>query len=269
MDTWDSATAYDRFMGRWSGLVAQRFVEWLMPDPGLAWLDVGCGTGSLLAAIDAHAEPGLLCGTEPSPEYAAAARSRLGSKAEVTLGAAGALQYDDGVFDIAVSGLVLNFVTEPLQAIDEVRRVVKPGGEVASYVWDYSAGMEMLRVFWDVAVELDPTAKDLDEGDRFPLCRPDALRDLFGEAGLERPRTTDLTVKTHFGDFDEYWGPFEMAQGPAGAYVASLAAGARNRLRDRLRDTIGSGPLVLGARAWAVRGTNVVEQAIPRVPPAE
>ena len=159
--------------------------------------------------------------------------------------------------DAVVSGLVLNFLPDPVAGLAEMVRVARPGGVTAAYVWDYAAGMELLRVFWDAAAELDPAAALLDEGRRFPLCAPAELVRLWRNAGLLEVRGTGLEVATSFRDFDDYWRPFLGGQGPAPAYVATLDDGRRDALRERLRARIEApvdGPIHLRARAWAVCG---------------
>jgi SAM-dependent methyltransferase len=160
-------------------------------------------------------------------------------------------------FDVAVSGLVVNFVPQPLRMIEELARVVRPGGRVALYAWDYAGRMEPLRYFWAAAAELDPRATELDEGRRFPLCRPEPLRELLAAAGLEAVRVSALDVPARFRDFDDYWTPFLGAQGPAPGYVATLDHGARGRLRAALQRRLpadADGSIELVARAWAVCG---------------
>jgi hypothetical protein len=159
-----------------------------------------------------------------------------------------------------VAGLVLNFVSDPGAALAEWRRVTIAGGIVAAYVWDYAERMELIRAFWDAAISLDPAARALDEGVRFPIAGADALADLFRAAGLVDVTTLAIDVPTHFSDFDDVWQPFLGGQGPAPAYVMSLSAGDRDALRGRLRSTLPSAPdgsIDLTARAWAVRGRSV------------
>ena len=154
-------------------------------------------------------------------------------------------------------GLVLNFVPTPSRVIGEMRRVVRPGGTVALYVWDYAGKMELLRYFWDAAIALDPAARALDQGARFPICRPGPLADLLSAAGLEAVTTTAIDVPTVFADFDDYWLPFLGGQGPAPSYCMRLAETQRTALRDRLRAALpvaASGRIALIARAFAVRG---------------
>lgn len=256
MDTFSEGGGYERYMGRWSELVAQRFLAWLGLPAGGSWLDVGCGTGALAAAIAVAAAPGRLVGVDPSPQFIRRARERLGVEAELRVGDARSLPFGPDEFDATVSGLALNFVPDPSVAVREMRRVTREGGVVAAYVWDYGEGMEMLRRFWDIATELDPAIRHLDEAERFPFCRPDALTALFAQAGLAGAATAALEIATEFGSFDEFWRPFLAGQGPAPGYVASLAEGDRDRLAEALRTRLplaDGGSIRLMARAWAVR----------------
>jgi len=164
---------------------------------------------------------------------------------------------DAASFDAAVSGLVLNFVPQPLRAVTEMARVVRPGGVVAAYVWDYAGKMELMRHFWDAAAALDDAARELDEGSRFPICRPAPLTGLFGQAGLHDVEARAIDIPAVFRDFDDYWSPFPGGQGPAPGYAMSLSEERRAALRDRLEAglPIGEdGTIRLIARAWAVRG---------------
>jgi SAM-dependent methyltransferase len=257
-DVWSVGAAYEAYVGRWSARVAREFVRWLAVPPGRSWLDVGCGTGALAAAVVAAAEPARIVGVDPSPTFLDDARIRVAdARAEFVVGDALSLPLPDGACDAVVSGLALNFVPEPDRAVAEFARVARPGGVVAAYVWDYAGGMAMLRHFWDAAAALDPTAADLDEGRRFPLCRPDVLRGLWTDAGLDRVTVEAVDVATTFADFDDFWTPFLGGQGPAPGYVATLTASRRDDLRDLLRSRLPAGPdggIALTARAWAVRG---------------
>jgi SAM-dependent methyltransferase len=161
-------------------------------------------------------------------------------------------------FDAVVSGLMLNFVPNPGIAVAEMKRVARAGGTVAAYVWDYAGKMELLRYFWDAAVVLNPEARDLDEGRRFPLCEPGRLLHLFTEAGLRGTEVRAIDVPTRFRDFDDYWTPFLGGQGPGPGYAMSLPEEARTDLRDQIRRSLpieADGSIPLTARAWAVRGS--------------
>jgi SAM-dependent methyltransferase len=172
------------------------------------------------------------------------------------VGEARRLPLRPGTFDGVVSGLVVNFVQPPEAALAEMVRVAQPGGLVAAYVWDYAGQMQLLRYFWDSAVALDPAAAELDEGLRFPICRPDRLEALFSRAGLRHVESRPIEVPTRFRDFDDYWSPFLGGQGPAPGYVMRLDTSGRVRLQDRLRASLPAdtdGTINLVARAWAVR----------------
>lgn len=257
VEAWSDGDRYERFMGRWSAPVADAFLSWIdMPVEG-RWLDVGCGTGALSAAILARCRPSHLAGIDASADFVAGARRRLGQGPDLRVGDARSLPFPDNDVDAAVSGLCLNFVDDPLDAVSEMHRVSRPGGIVAVYVWDYRTGMEMLRRFWDVAVALDPTAADLDEGARFPLCDRTALARLFAGAGLQSVDTAALTTPTTFSSFDDFWDPFLGGQGPAPGYVASLPVDDRDHLADALRHALpgdDDGVIRLTARALAVKG---------------
>jgi SAM-dependent methyltransferase len=223
-------------------------------------LDVGCGTGALAESILTLAAPSEVVGTDPSPAYVAFARDRVSDpRVRFEVGDAQALQTASATFDAVVCGLVLNFVSEPDKALSEMVRVARPGGTVAAYVWDYAEGMQMMRHFWDAAVALDPRARELDEGRRFPLCEPEPLTNLFQMTGLEKVEVHAIDVPTIFRDFDDYWSPFLGGQAPAPGYAMSLTQERRAALRERIRASLptnSQGEHHLVARAWAIRGVR-------------
>jgi SAM-dependent methyltransferase len=257
-DTWADGTAYEFYVGRWSRRVAREFIAWLDLPPKQRWLDVGCGTGALLQTVISLADPSAAKGIDPAPGFLELARKQVADpRADFAEGSAQSIPEPSSSYDLAVSGLVLNFVPEPVDAVREMARIVRPGGCVAVYVWDYAGEMEFMRYFWDAAVALDPEALMLDEGNRFPICNSEALASCFAEAGLSEIETRAIDVPTVFRDFDDYWLPFLGGQGPAPSYLASLSAERRERLREHLRTTLPvqpDGSINLIARAWAVRG---------------
>lgn len=258
MDRWDEGDWYEGYMGRWSRPIADEFLAWLDLPPRLDWLDVGCGTGALTGTIAKRSEADRLVGIDPSAGFIETARQALGGIADLQVGDAQALPFDDAEFEAVVSGLALNFVPEPVTAVAEMRRVTKPGGTVAVYVWDYAVGMEMIRTFWDAATRLDPNSASLDESNRFPICDPDHLTDLFDASEFLNIETTDLVAPTAFESFEDFWNPLLGGQGPAPSYVMSLGERDREKLKRSLQETLApdGGDFSLNARAWAVKASR-------------
>lgn len=257
-DAWASGNAYEPYVGRWSRVVAREFLRWLGVPPQSHWLDVGCGTGALTQTILQFANPAAVKGIDSSPAYAAFAHTHVrDDRVQFEVGDAQALPVESAVYDVVVSGLMLNFVPQPEVAVSEMVRATRLGGVVGVYVWDYAGEVQFMRHFWNAAVALNPAAFALDEGRRFPICHPEVLTEHFQRAGLVDVGVRALDVPTVFKDFDDYWTPFLGGQGPAPGYAMSLADADRITLREHLRASLpitadGSIPLI--ARAWAVRG---------------
>ena len=254
-ELWASGATYEPYVGRWSRLVAPRFVDWLALPVGCRWVDVGCGTGALTAAILERAQPVSVVAVDPSPAHVDWARERQPDPR---------VEFRVGTLDVAagtqahavVSGLVLNFLPDISAAVDAMRGLA-PGGVVAAYVWDYGGSMQLMRYFWDAAIMLDSRAAALDESARFAICAPDRLTDLWVTTGLTEVACDPIDVPTLFCSFDDYWEPFLHAHAPAPAYAQGLPDGARTELRELLRTelpTADDGTIALTARAWAVRG---------------
>ena len=264
-DKWTASDAYEAFMGRWSRPVATEFLKWLAPAPNAHWLEVGCGTGALTRAICQHTHPVSLLACDPSPEFVAFARNAVQNcPAQFLIAGADDLPRRAGGFDLIVSGLVLNFLPNPLEAVRMMQDRVRRRGMLAAYVWDYAEGMQFLRVFWDEAVALDPSAARLDEARRFPICQPAALVRLFEEAGLDTVTTEMLQTTTLFPDFDAFWTPFLGGTGPGPSYVATLDLDAKAKLRRSLERRLvraSGGEISLTARAFGVRGLAPLEKA--------
>ncbi|MBA2719471.1 MAG: class I SAM-dependent methyltransferase [Chloroflexi bacterium] len=257
-DRWSGGDAYERYVGRWSRLVAPIFVDWLAIGPGRRWLDVGCGTGALTTTVLARADPASIVGIDPSADFVAHASQRVGDpRARFAVGDAQAIPLDAGSVDVVVAGLVLNFVPDPAAGLAEIVRVAAPGATVAGYVWDYAEGMQLMRHFFDAAIALDPAAMAEDEGVRFPICAPEPLEAEFVGAGLHAVKVRAIEIPTVFESFDEYWSPFLSGVGAAPAFAMRLDEDRRNEIRDRLRATLPTEPdgsIHLVARAWAARG---------------
>jgi len=258
-DSWLSGIAYEKFMGRWSTLVAQEFLNWLAIPPGRSWLDIGCGTGSLTKLILQTYQPKEIVAIDSSSDFISyTQRSITNPSVHFKVGLAQSLELASNSVDVVVSGLVLNFVPQPKDAISEMLRVTIPDGKVGIFLWDYAEGMQMLRYFWDAAIELDNKANEFDEGIRFPLCQKGQLESLVREVGLKQVEAAPIEVKTVFQNFDDYWQPLLGNVGPAPSYTMSLNQKDRQKLEDKLRKSLpvdNNGSISLMARAWAVKGT--------------
>ncbi len=258
-DAWADGESYDMLMGRWSRLLAPRFVEWVRLPANAEVLDVGSGTGALSRAL---AEGGAtkVVGVDRSQGYADFASEHVGAEypqLAFEAGDAMALRFPENSFDAAVSGLLLNFLPDAAVAVREMQRVVRPRGMVAAYVWDYAGRMELLRHFWDAAIAVDPAAGSLDEGVRFPICHPEELASVLRVADLENVATSNIDLPIMFHDFEDYWEPFLGGQGPSGGYAMGLSEEARERFRSHLQTALPvdrDGRIPMTLRAWAVRG---------------
>lgn len=254
------AEAYERFMGRWSHLLARPLVNFTDIADGARILDVGSGTGSLAFAVAEGKARAQIVGIDPSEEYVAYANSknRFANRASFQTGDSQQMSFPDASFDASVSLLVFNYIPDSLKALREVRRVTKPGGRISAAVWDYGAGMRMLRAFWDAATSLDQTAEKLDQKN-MPLCRAGELAELWKKGGLQNVQERPLDITQRFASFADYWDPFLLGQGSAGAYAGRLdrdqLRALRNEVKRRLSVSTENAPLALAARAWAVRGT--------------
>jgi SAM-dependent methyltransferase len=258
-DQWAAGSTYEDFMGRWSRRLAPRFVSWLQIPRGRHWLDVGCGTGSLTHAICNHADPASVVGCDLAKPLVEFARqhSRDARVSFVATGI-GSLPLRPEGYGSVTSLLALNFFPDSEAAVHEMRSVAAPEATVSACVWDYSDGMQFLRQFWDAAGAVDSAAREFDEGNRFPLCRRDALTALFRNCGLAAVRCEPLEIPTVFASFDDYWRPLLGGTGPVPTYVASLGADRRAILARKLEEALRGGldgTIALTARAWAVRGT--------------
>jgi trans-aconitate methyltransferase len=258
METWDSGHAYEQYVGRWSRRVAVEFLRWLALPQGLAWADIGCGTGVLAASILTSCEPSLVHGIDSSAGFVSQVQQHISDqRARFEHGDATRLPWDADVYDAAVSGLVLNFVRDHQAMVREMMRVTKPGGSVAGYVWDYAGGMQMMRHFWDAAIAVTPNDAKLDQAERFPLCQPEPLRALFEGMGLKSVTVRAIDIPTVFQSFDDYWHPFLGRTGAAPTYLAGVDDDVRDRIRQYLKTCLPAthdGRIELSARAWAVHG---------------
>lgn len=248
-----SGKAYDGYMGRYSRPMAGVFADAVGVSRGQKALDVGCGPGALTGFLVDRLGTDAVFACDPSAPFVEECAARHPG-VDVRLGRAEAVPFEDGRFDVSLAQLVLHFVTEPEQAAREMRRVVRPGGFVAACVWDFAAGMEMLRHFWDAALTIDPTAPDPERTRRFG--RQGEIVALFEGAGLEHIVETTLHVSTRYDSFDEFWSGFLAGIGHTGVYCVALSEEGRAALREELFRRVGSpvGPFTLGAMARSAHG---------------
>ena len=242
-----SADAYMRFMGRYSEPLAARFADLAGIRRGQRVLDVGCGPGALTAELVSRAGADAISAVEPSASFVAAVRERLPG-ADIRLSAAEQLPFPGDAFDAAIAQLVVHFMADPVAGLREMGRVTRPGGAVAACVWDHAGGRGPLTPFWSAVRELDPSADD--ESD-WPGVREGHLAELFAQAGLEGTRVTTLTVRVRHDSFEQWWEPMTLGVGPAGAYLASLAADRRAAVREQCRRLLPAGRVEISATAWA------------------
>lgn len=255
---WGAGDAYERYMGRWSRRIAPLFTKWVDPSPGAQWIDIGCGTGVLTSTILAACEPSEVLGIDSSDEFLRSATANVRDpRVSFKQGNAQAIVETDDSFDVAVSGLVLNFLPDKDAAIREMARIVRTGGTVALYVWDYAGHMQLTRMFFDVASALDPQAAEYDDGVKAPICRPGPLMDILIRSGLHDVEIRSIDIPAAFDSFNAYWAPFLGGTGSAPKYCTSLNDTARDRLKQELQRKLPTGPdgeILLAIRAWAAKG---------------
>ena len=245
-----AADAYDRFMGRYSAPLAPVFAEFAGVADGYRVLDVGCGPGALTAELVRRVGAGSVTAVDPSQPFVAALQARH-PDVEVHRAGAEDLPFEDGAFDAALAQLVVHFMAAPVVGLRTMARVTRDGGLVAACVWDHAAGGGPLSGFWEAAHEVDPSIED---ESKLAGAREGHLGELFREAGLRRVEEGSLSVAVKHPTFEEWWEPYTLGVGPAGAFVAGLQAETRAELRERCRELLPAAPFVVSARAWVARG---------------
>jgi SAM-dependent methyltransferase len=243
------AEAYARFMGRFSEPLAVRFVALAQVRAGQRALDVGCGPGALTAELVARLGADAVSAIDPSDPFVAAIRSRF-PEVDVRSGSAEHLPFPDDRFDVSLAQLVVHFMADPVAGLSEMARVTRPGGLVAACVWDTAGDGGPLDTFWRAVRDIDPDAHD---ESRLAGAREGHLAELCEEAGLEGIEPTSLTVNVRFPTFDDWWEPFTLGVGPAGAHVERLEDGQRDSLRSRCEHLLPPAPFEIAASAWCVR----------------
>src|SRR3954447_3463163 len=233
------ADVYDRHVGRYTGKLAGRLLAVAGVEAGQRALDVGCGPGAVTKALATILGADHVAAIDPTEPFAEACRARVPG-ADVRVGSAERLPFDDDAFDTVLAQLVVNFMDDAPAAVREMRRVTKPGGTVAAATWDYAEGMTFLRRFWDAARAAAPEAVGRDEAEVMRYCTAPELEQLWSGAGLSDVTTAELNVSASYDDFDDLWEPLETGLGPSGAYVKALGADARAALKRTLHERLGS-----------------------------
>ncbi len=245
------ADAYDRFMGRYSTQLAPALCDLAHVAVGQRVLEVGCGTGALTRELVARLGLHKVAAVDPSPPFVQAARSRFPGL-DVQLTGAEELPFEDAAFDVALAQLVVQFMSDPAQGVGEMRRITRQGGVVAACVWDHGGGRGPLSPLWDAVRQIDPGA----EGESRSLgTQQGDLTRLFAAVGLREVSEAELAVSFEHPSFDDWWEPYTFGIGPAGAYIAGLEDGKRERLRQAAREALGEGPFTVDAVAWTASGT--------------
>jgi SAM-dependent methyltransferase len=237
-------------MGRYSGPLAPLFCDFAGVAAGTRVLDVGCGPGALVAELVSRLGAENVTAADPADQFVAAARAR-NAGVDVKQASAEELPFGADEFDTALAQLVVHFMSDPVRGLGEMRRVTRRGGVVAACVWDHGGGEGPLSPYWDAVHELDPDAPDESQ---LAGARAGHLAELFGEAGLDAVEETSLAVTVQHASFDEWWQPFTLGVGPAGAHLLAQDDERHAELRNRALATLGPGPVAITAKAWAARG---------------
>jgi SAM-dependent methyltransferase len=244
------ADSYDRFMGRYSTPLAPLFTDFAGVVAGQRVLDVGCGPGALTAELVTRLGPAAVSAVDPSESFVGAASERHPA-VDVRRARAERLPFDDDQFDASLAQLVVHFMTDPVAGLTEMRRVTRPGGVVAACVWDHHGGGSPLSTFWKAVHQLDPGA--MDQGERAGT-REGHLVELCLDAGLRDVEAGALSITVVHPSFEDWWEPFAIGVGPAGAYVTGLDDVDRERLSELCRAMQPPAPFDVTATAWTVRG---------------
>jgi ubiquinone/menaquinone biosynthesis C-methylase UbiE len=245
---------YERMMGRWSKRVGVQFLDWLSAPKGLHWVEVGCGNGAFTEELIAHAAPRAVSSIDPSEGQLAFARTRpAATLAEFRLGDAQSLPFPDKSFDAAAMALVISFIPDPAKAVAEMARVVRPGGIVATYMWDIPGGGLPLapvgRAFKAMGKEYSRTSDN--------ASRREVMQTLWQDAGLREVETRVIRITVDFASFDDFCDSSLVPVGPAGQVIAKMSPVELEELKTHLRKLLpiaADGSIAYEAFANAVKG---------------
>ena len=250
----DDGAAYERLMGRWSRVAGEKFLDWLDAAKNLNWIDVGCGNGAFTQLLVKRCAPASVIGVDPSEGQLAFARTRPEAKAaEFRVADAQSLPFPDNSFDAAAMALVIVFVPDPVKAVTEMARVVRPGGLVATYMWEFPDGTPL----WPLSRGIKALGFEPPERPNVQASARDAMRAIWQQAGLQSLETDVIRIRVHYSNFDDFWTSNTMPVGPSGKALSQMTASAREQLKAHLREqmpTAPDGTLSYEAYANAVKG---------------
>ncbi|MGZ8273828.1 MAG: class I SAM-dependent methyltransferase [Burkholderiaceae bacterium] len=253
--TFADSVAYERFMGRWSRAVAPSFLEWISAAPGATWLDVGCGTGIFTELILERCAPAAVFGIDPQrAQIDHAKRQPFAQRATLRVAHAEALPFSDAAFDVVASALAINFISDRTRALSEMRRVARPGGTVAGFVWDFEAERSPS---WPLRATMRKTKAEVPDIPGAHASSLRALTALFDVAGLQDVATTTIDVTLSYADFEAFWDAQTPSYSPTTRIIDVMSARQREQLKRRVRAALPTGPsgaIEYAARANAVKG---------------
>jgi ubiquinone/menaquinone biosynthesis C-methylase UbiE len=262
-DLWTDGVLYENYTGRWSRLIADKFIDWLEVKQVRfkSCIDMGCGTGALSEALLANGACASLTCLDRSLAYLSFAKQRiLSSGVEFVQGDVQSTSLAASGYSLVVSGLVVNFVDSPAKMLREMLRLGRSGGVLGLYIWDFAEGMEPIRKFWDAAHKCNaPNVRKFDAGVRFPICQRDNLLRSITEAGWLEPKVAPVEIHARFKNFDDYWAPFLSGQGTGPAFAVGLTEEMREKVRKALMSLVTVSPdepFTLRTRAWAAKGIS-------------
>ncbi len=245
---------YERMMGRWSKRVGAIFLDWLNPPKNLKWVEVGCGNGAFTEELIARCAPLEVTAIDPSEGQLSFARTRPAAKlAQFRLADAQALPFPDRSFDAAAMALVITFIPDPARAVAEMARVVRPGGVIATYMWDTLAGGVPLA-------PIERTLKAMGKDYARPsstASKRDVMQALWRDAGLQSVETREIRIIVDFASFDDFCESSVVPIGPAGRVLKSLSPAEMQTFKARLHEQLpiaADGRIAYEAFANAVRG---------------
>lgn len=252
----DDGDAYEQYMGRWTRAAGSAFLEWLAPPAGASWLDVGCGTGAFTELVIDNCAPASVVAVDPAETQLDRAREKaVAQRVAFRVADAQNLPMADDAFDVVVAALVINFIPDRPKGISEMRRVCRPGGVVAGYVWDFVNDGQPARPIRQglraIGIEPEPVPGQAESD----LA---SLQELFAGAGLENIAVQSTDLALSYSDFDNFWEMMTIRRTPAVKTILALPEADRARLIDAVRAELPpaeDGSVVCGACINAIKAS--------------